>query len=90
MTAIPFGQFDDATAMLGALGDGAVSAVELLEHHLERIGRHNPTLNAIVHARLRQRAGTGAGRRRGAGAGRRALPYWACRSPSRTASTSQG
>ena len=61
MTAIPFGQSDDATAMLGALGDGAVSAVELLEHHLERIGRHNPTLNAIVtpdydNARARARA----------------------------------
>ena len=48
MTDMPFGPFDDATAMLAALRDGQVSAVELLDHHLERIGRHNPALNAIV------------------------------------------
>ena len=61
MTAIPIEPFDDATAMLAALDDGAISSVELLEHHLERIGKHNPTLNAIVtpdydNARARARA----------------------------------
>ena len=61
MTAMPFGPFDDATAMLSALRDGQVSAVELLDHHLERIGRHNPALNAIVtpdydNARVRAQA----------------------------------
>ena len=61
MTAMPIEPFTDATAMLAALDDGAVSAVELLDHHLERIGKHNPTLNAIVtpdydNARARARA----------------------------------
>ena len=48
VTAMPIGPYDDATAMLDALRDGEVLAVELLDFHLERIGRHNPTLNAIV------------------------------------------
>ena len=48
VTAMPIDPFADATAMLAALDDGAVSSVELLEYHLARIKRHNPTLNAIV------------------------------------------
>ena len=48
VTAMPIDPFADATSMLAALDDGAVSSVELLEYHLARIERHNPTLNAIV------------------------------------------
>jgi amidase len=40
--------FASAGAMLGALCQGQISAVELLELHLQRIERHNLTLNAIV------------------------------------------
>jgi amidase len=40
--------FATATAMLRALRDREISAVELLELHLAQIARHNPTLNAIV------------------------------------------
>jgi len=42
------GPFVSATAMLDALNTKQVSAVELLQLHLERIARHNPALNAIV------------------------------------------
>ena len=48
MTNTPIDPFADATSMLAALDGGAVSSVELLEYHLARIERHNPTLNAIV------------------------------------------
>jgi len=46
-----------ATRMLEALHTRSVSAVELLDFHLRRVERHNPTLKAIVthdydHARL--------------------------------------
>ena len=68
MTAIPIEPFDDATAMLAALDDEAISSVELLDYHLERIGTAQPDAERHRHARLRQRAGTGAGRRRGEGA----------------------
>jgi amidase len=40
--------FAPATEMLRALRERRISAVELLELHLRRIERHNPTLNAIV------------------------------------------
>jgi amidase len=40
--------FTPATAMLEALNKRQVSAVELLDLHLHRIERYNPTLNAIV------------------------------------------
>ena len=40
--------FATATVMLRALKEKQISAVELLEMHLTRIGRHNPALNAIV------------------------------------------
>lgn len=40
--------FATATAMLRALRDREISAVELLEMHLAQIARHNPTINAIV------------------------------------------
>ena len=40
--------FAPATEMLAALRARRVSAVELLDHHLERIARLNPLLNAIV------------------------------------------
>jgi amidase len=40
--------FATATAMLAALRSRAVSAVELLRLHLDRIEHHNPRINAIV------------------------------------------
>ncbi len=40
--------FASATDMLVALAERRISAVELLELHLQRIRRYNPTLNAIV------------------------------------------
>jgi amidase len=40
--------FASAQAMLDALQVRQISATELLEQHLERIARYNPTLNAIV------------------------------------------
>lgn len=40
--------FSTAIAMLRALRERRISAVELLELHLHRIERYNPTLNAIV------------------------------------------
>jgi amidase len=40
--------FASATTMLSALRNRQISAVELLELHLRRIGRYNPILNAIV------------------------------------------
>jgi amidase len=40
--------FTSARAMLDALESRQVSATELLEEHLARIARYNPTLNAIV------------------------------------------
>src|SRR5260370_11417206 len=42
------GPFVSATAMLDALDKKQVSAVELLQLHLQRIARHNPAPNAIV------------------------------------------
>jgi len=39
---------DSATAQLGRLADRSISAVELLELHLARIERLNPSLNAVV------------------------------------------
>jgi amidase len=47
MTGI-FDQFASTTAMLAALQLRHISAVELLDYHLQRIERFNPTLNAIV------------------------------------------
>ena len=46
MTALD--PFATATAMLDALRSRDISAAELLEIHLARIARFNPTLNAIV------------------------------------------
>jgi amidase len=40
--------FSSATAMLRALQNGQISAVELLDLHLHQIAQQNPTLNAIV------------------------------------------
>ncbi len=40
--------FASARSMLAALEMRQVSAIELLEQHLARIARYNPTLNAIV------------------------------------------
>ena len=40
--------FASARAMLAALEVRQISATELLEQHLARIARYNPTLNAIV------------------------------------------
>lgn len=48
MTAIQIGPFSPATDMLWALQRRAVSASELLDLHLQRIERFNPSLNAIV------------------------------------------
>ncbi|MCH8108902.1 MAG: amidase [Chloroflexi bacterium] len=48
MTTTQLDLFSSATAMLQALRDRRLSAVELLDLHLRRIERFNPTLNAIV------------------------------------------
>jgi amidase len=48
MTGTPVDAFASATVMLHALRKGQVSAVELLDMHLRRIERYNPSLNAIV------------------------------------------
>src|SRR5260370_18701700 len=59
--------------MLDALNTKQVSAVELLQLHLERIARHNPALNAIVvsdfeRARAQAEAADAARSRGGPGA----------------------
>jgi amidase len=43
-----FDPFASATTMLAAMHLRHISAVELLDYHLRRIARFNPTLNAIV------------------------------------------
>lgn len=53
--------YQSATQMAGAVREGRVRSGELLESHLERVRRHNPSLNAIVvfdeeRARARARA----------------------------------
>jgi amidase len=48
MTATRLDAFSPATEMLRALRARAVSAVDLLDLHLDRIARFNPALNAIV------------------------------------------
>jgi len=40
--------FSTATEMLRALRDRHVSAVELLDLHIQRIERHDPAINAVV------------------------------------------
>lgn len=45
---MPIDAFATATEMLAALRAKQISAVELLELHIRRVARHNPTLNAIV------------------------------------------
>ena len=40
--------FASASEQAAAMRDGAISSVELIEAHLARIERHNPSLNAIV------------------------------------------
>lgn len=47
-TSVSLDLFSSARAMLAALHYGKISAAELLEEHLARIARYNPTLNAIV------------------------------------------
>jgi amidase len=48
MTTTDLDLFAPATTMLAALRARQISAVELLDRHLERIARYNPALNAIV------------------------------------------
>ena len=51
--------YRSATAIAAAIRDGGLSAAEALEHFLDRVRRHNPKLNAIVHLceeRARERA----------------------------------
>ena len=48
MTKTQLDLFSSATTMLRWLRDRRVSAVELLDLHLDRIERYNPKLNAIV------------------------------------------
>src|SRR3954467_216699 len=47
-TAISIDGFSTATAMMQALRAREVSAVELLDLHLQRIERYNPALNAVI------------------------------------------
>lgn len=71
--------FATATALLAALRDRHVSAVELLEMHLAQIARHNPALNAIVTPDYdnsrRTAAKADAARARGEDAPLLGLPY---------------
>ena len=39
----------DATAIATGVRGGELKAIEVLEHHLARIERFNPALNAFVH-----------------------------------------
>ena len=48
MTTTKISPFASATSMIEALQRREISAVELLELHLERIERYNPTINVIV------------------------------------------
>lgn len=48
MTATRIDAFAPATEMLRALRAREISAVELLDLHLDRIARYNPAINAIV------------------------------------------
>jgi amidase len=51
--------FKSATALAADIRAGKLGALELLEHYLARVKRHNPTLNAIIATDLegaRQRA----------------------------------
>ncbi len=48
MKIIELDPFASATVMLRALRERQMSAVELLELHLRRIARYNPSLNAVV------------------------------------------
>ena len=40
--------FRSASALVRALRSGSLGSLELLDHYLARIARHNPTLNAII------------------------------------------
>ena len=40
--------YQSATAMARAIRERRIGCVELLDLHLERVRRHNPTLNAII------------------------------------------
>lgn len=61
--------FRSASSLVRALRSGSLGSLELLDHYLARIARHNPTLNAIiamdVEAARRQARAADAARRRG-------------------------
>src|SRR5688572_26736562 len=40
--------YQSAAAMAHAVRERRIGCVELLDLHLERVGRYNPTLNAII------------------------------------------
>ena len=42
------GVFQTATEMLSQMRSGAISAVELLDQHLDQVRAVNPEINAIV------------------------------------------
>jgi amidase len=71
--------FATAVEMLAALRARRVSAVELLRLHLDRIGRHNPRINALVipavEAAGRAAAAADAARARGGDAPLLGLPF---------------
>ncbi len=46
--AAEFNPFGSASDMLTALDSREISSRELVELHIERIERHNPTINVIV------------------------------------------
>ena len=79
--------FSSATSLVAALRSGAIGARELTELYIRRIERHDPALNAVVardFTRAREQA-MGAEHARPAASTR---PCSACRSPSRSPSTS--
>jgi amidase len=51
--------FSPAVDLVKALQTREVSARELLDLYLERVERHNPWLNAIVHLKRRAPPGDG-------------------------------
>ena len=59
--------YQSAHALAASIQAKEISAVELLQHFLSRVEKHNPKLNAIIWMDAETGAGTGGRSRRGAG-----------------------